>query len=222
MVSVVAGPEQVLDAGNGATAVFGNVPLVFREIFSDFIQELVVIDGFIPHHEFDLFFLLDDSEVFPVFELERLVFAESLECFVPLRFLQRGELEQPLGHDQTLEVDLMHHIRQSIQFSYILGRYHNIFVNDHRARTCHFNEDFVVLAREVGLHLVELGRVLHVRLGQRCENVVLGGTPVELLHGEAVHPLARVERVHNEVVLDRAFIFKCYSHTMLPMIFPKK
>jgi len=81
--------------------------------------------------------LLNDSEVLPILNGERLILAETTECLILDSFLERSELETSLGHDRTVKLNGVNNLAESVEFGYVLsGNDYSLVLVNNNGGTC--------------------------------------------------------------------------------------
>lgn len=181
-------PEVASEVSYWSSSILGKGPAALREISRDIVEEINIVYCLVALNQANLIFLLNDSKMLPVIDLESLVLAETTEGLIPDCFLKRCELVASLWTNCAIKLNRMDNLAESVKLSYILGRDDDslILIDDH-SRTCRgLKHDSIMLTREEHIQLGEVLSELLKRGRKSCKDKVRWRTPIEVLAWESV------------------------------------
>ena len=97
MVGVVPGPELRSQCGNGLSGVFHDRPAVVGLVSTNWVEEVIAVDGFKSCNQKFLLFVLNLSAMLPAFKGESISSRKSFECLIASDLMKWCVLEGSLG-----------------------------------------------------------------------------------------------------------------------------
>lgn len=140
----------------------------------------------------NLIWLLDDSEVLPVINLESLILAETAEGLILDCLLKRCELVASLWNNCTIKLDRMNDLTESVKLRYILSRNNDafVFVNDNSSASRGVKHNSVMLTSKEYIQFSEILCEFLNRGRKSREDEVGRRTPIEVLGRESMRLLS--------------------------------